>query len=113
MCGIVSTFASEIGRPMNKIKNDIIGAYKGQPIARTMYVATWVFAIAMLTAGFMSIPLGEIHSSVLVAVGMMLMFTLVGMAILNDKELTISGDLDEKELSVSLGKSEKREEEEQ
>lgn len=98
---------------MKKIKEDIISAYKGQPIARTMYVATWIFAIAMLTAGFLSIPLGEIHSSVLIAVGMMLVFTLVGMAILNDKELTISGDLDDKELSVSFGNGEKREEEKQ
>lgn len=104
-------FASEILEPMKKIKSDILDAYKGQPIARTMYVATWVFAILMLVAGFCCIPLGEIHHSVLVGTGMMLMFTLVGMAILNDKSVTISGDLDDKEVSISLGKEEKKNEE--
>lgn len=107
---IVSTFASEIEIPMKKLKNEIVDAYRGQPVARTMYVVTWIFAALMLTAGFLSIPLGEIHPSVLVGTGMMLVFTLVGMAILNDKNVTISGDLDDKELSLSIGSDEKKDE---
>lgn len=100
----VRTFANNLIFAMKKVKQEILDAYKGQPIARVMYVSTWIFAIAMLIAGFCAIPLGEIHPSVLIAVGMMLIFTLMGMAILNDKTMTISGDLDEKEISVSIGK---------
>jgi len=102
-------FAQNLVCAMKKISQDILDAYKNRPIARVMYVSTWIFAIAMLVAGFCAIPLGEIHHSVLIGVGMMLIFTLVGMAILNDKSLTISGDLDDKELSVSIGGDKKEE----
>lgn len=104
-------FAFKTEHAMKKLKKEILEAYKGQPIARTMYVATWIFAIAMLTAGFLSIPLGEIHHSVLIGTGMILVFTLISMAILNDTNISISGDLDDKELSVSIG--EKKEEKEE
>ena len=65
------------------------------------YWATFIISTALFVAGFLFPPPGEIHNSVLIAVGMLMLFTTISMAISHKTPVKLNLDAAKKKLSLS------------
>lgn len=74
-----------------------------------MTVVYWfvlIFSILLMVAGFLVPPMGVIDGSVLIGVGLVMIFTCVSMAIISGINTKISVDADDKKVEIETSKKE-------